>query len=253
MWPTVGHRKWLSTLCPHKLWECKLILKQPPLLELICRDLDYHPSLSFKFFGWESDTSPFPFHCRDALQILLVILLKPSFLDRRERNTPLRLSCLMRMGLTVEISSKKSLQKSYTSDLQRLALYTLIVNKWLKTCKIVFLKLLLKVCNWSRILFWNVIPNISWCFHGEFQFNIIIYSLLKIWNLQGWRNEENKSHDNFTSHRNIATVSIWGDTCSVFFLCLTHLKTYTFRKWDYTVHTICKQFFLLYLENFLSQ
>ena len=75
--------------------------------------------------------------------------------------------------------------------------------------------------------------------HGKFSFNIAIHILLKIANLSDHMMKKTKVIDNFTSHTNIIPVSIWGEY--LFCFCLeTHLKVSTFRRWNYTLHIICK-------------
>lgn len=185
-------------------------------------------------------------------QILSVILLKSSYHWLEKKEASLHLSSLMRRGPTPSIFPKKFFQKAYTTDLPQPGTI-LTVDEGFRTCKTVFLKLLLKDCNWFRISLWNAKPIITWCFHGNIQFNILIY-LLKIWKVHDHIIKKTKVTDNFRSHTNVTTVSICRNIYSVFFLYLeTHLKIYTFRKLDYTVHTTCVFCFLLIYFEQLSK
>ena len=77
-----------------QLWECRLILKQPPSLELICQDL-HCPSLPLNYSGRSQTQVYSP---SKGIYIKFFIL-KPFFLARKEREASLYLTSLMEIVL----------------------------------------------------------------------------------------------------------------------------------------------------------
>lgn len=183
----------LSTPGPHKLWECRLIIKQPPLLELICQDLNC-PSLSLSIVSSGSQTQVHsPSIARIHIKFSQSSSSNPCFHGYRgKRINPPPLLCpkgrTHGTNLFKEIPPKVLHYWSSTTCYFTLSLWT----RGLKLIKLCFWSYFWK-SNWSRILFCNVIPLVSWCLHGEFQFNIHMYLLLKVWLPQRSHDEENKS------------------------------------------------------------